>query len=90
MAPHDWHYVDPDLDQRPWRRFFGDRLLTVHQSAGGGDIHLSDPVQSRPVAPQSHDEDMAGAADAADAQPIPGLPVADESPASTDEPDTRP
>jgi GrpB-like predicted nucleotidyltransferase (UPF0157 family) len=22
LAPHDWHYVDPDLDQRPWRRFF--------------------------------------------------------------------
>jgi GrpB-like predicted nucleotidyltransferase (UPF0157 family) len=22
LAPHDWHSVDPDLDQRPWRRFF--------------------------------------------------------------------
>ena len=22
LAPHDWHYVDPDLDQRSWRRFF--------------------------------------------------------------------
>jgi GrpB-like predicted nucleotidyltransferase (UPF0157 family) len=22
LAPHDWHYVDPELDQRPWRRFF--------------------------------------------------------------------
>jgi GrpB-like predicted nucleotidyltransferase (UPF0157 family) len=22
LAPHDWHYVDPDLDRRPWRRFF--------------------------------------------------------------------
>jgi GrpB-like predicted nucleotidyltransferase (UPF0157 family) len=22
LAPHDWHYVDPELDQRPGRRFF--------------------------------------------------------------------
>lgn len=22
LQPHGWHYVDPDLDQRPWRRFF--------------------------------------------------------------------
>jgi GrpB-like predicted nucleotidyltransferase (UPF0157 family) len=22
LAPHDWHYVAPDLDQRPWRRFY--------------------------------------------------------------------
>ncbi|WP_029106212.1 GrpB family protein [Mycobacterium sp. URHD0025] len=22
LKPHSWHYVDPDLDQRPWRRFF--------------------------------------------------------------------
>jgi GrpB-like predicted nucleotidyltransferase (UPF0157 family) len=22
LAPHDWHFVDPELDQRPWRRFF--------------------------------------------------------------------
>ena len=22
LAPEGWHYVAPDLDQRPWRRFF--------------------------------------------------------------------
>jgi GrpB-like predicted nucleotidyltransferase (UPF0157 family) len=22
LGPNDWHYVDPDIDQRPWRRFF--------------------------------------------------------------------
>lgn len=22
LAAEDWHYVDPGLDQRPWRRFF--------------------------------------------------------------------
>jgi GrpB-like predicted nucleotidyltransferase (UPF0157 family) len=22
LAPHGWHYADPDLDQRPWRRLF--------------------------------------------------------------------
>jgi GrpB-like predicted nucleotidyltransferase (UPF0157 family) len=22
LCAYDWHYVDPDLDQRPWRRFF--------------------------------------------------------------------
>lgn len=22
LGPHDWHYVAPHLDQRPWRRFF--------------------------------------------------------------------
>ena len=22
LTPHAWHYVDPELDQRPWRRFF--------------------------------------------------------------------
>jgi GrpB-like predicted nucleotidyltransferase (UPF0157 family) len=22
LGPHDWHYIDPDLDRRPWRRFF--------------------------------------------------------------------
>ncbi|CPS23800.1 MULTISPECIES: GrpB family protein [Mycobacteriaceae] len=22
LASHNWHHVHPDLDQRPWRRFF--------------------------------------------------------------------
>lgn len=22
LAPHNWHYVPPELDQRPYRRFF--------------------------------------------------------------------
>lgn len=34
LAPYSWHFVDPDLDQRPWRRFF------VKVSAGRRVAHL--------------------------------------------------
>jgi GrpB-like predicted nucleotidyltransferase (UPF0157 family)/predicted nucleotidyltransferase len=33
LSKHDWHYVTPDLDQRPWRRFFvkvNEGLRTAH------------------------------------------------------------
>lgn len=35
LSEHDWHYVTPDLDQRPWRRFFvkvndGRRIAHLH------------------------------------------------------------
>jgi GrpB-like predicted nucleotidyltransferase (UPF0157 family) len=35
LSKHDWHYVTPDLDQRPWRRFFvkvdeGRRIAHLH------------------------------------------------------------
>lgn len=35
LGPHDWHYVAPNLDQRPWRRFFvkvagGRRIAHLH------------------------------------------------------------
>lgn len=34
LAAHGWHYVDPYLDQRPWRRFF------VKVAAGRRSAHL--------------------------------------------------
>lgn len=34
LTPHHWHYVDPELDQRPWRRFF------VKVSDGKRSAHL--------------------------------------------------
>ena len=35
LGPEHWHYVDPDLDARPWRRFFikasdGHRVAHLH------------------------------------------------------------
>lgn len=35
LGPNDWHYVAPNLDQRPWRRFFvnvagGRRIAHLH------------------------------------------------------------
>lgn len=35
LGPHDWHYVAPHLDQRPWRRLFvkiadGQRIAHLH------------------------------------------------------------
>jgi GrpB-like predicted nucleotidyltransferase (UPF0157 family) len=40
LALHDWHYVHPDLDQRPHRRFFvkfvdGRRAAHLHLMAAG-------------------------------------------------------
>lgn len=34
LAPRDWPYVVPDLDQRPWRRFF------VEVTGGRHSAHL--------------------------------------------------
>lgn len=39
LAPDGWHFVDPDLDQRPWRRFFvkvsgGRRCAHLHLMTG--------------------------------------------------------
>lgn len=35
LKPHGWHFVSPELDQRPWRRFFvevkgGQRVAHLH------------------------------------------------------------
>lgn len=32
LSKHDWHYVTPDLDRRPWRRFFV-KINEGHRSA---------------------------------------------------------
>ena len=34
LAADDWHYVEPDLDRRPWRRFF------IKVSGGRRSVHL--------------------------------------------------
>jgi GrpB-like predicted nucleotidyltransferase (UPF0157 family) len=36
LAPHGWHLMDPELDQRPWRRFFI-KVTDDHRSA---HLHL--------------------------------------------------
>ena len=36
LAPHGWHYVPPELDQRPYRRFFV-KVAKDHRSA---HLHL--------------------------------------------------
>ncbi len=36
LAPHGWHWVDPDLDQRPWRRFY----LKVTAGRRSAHLHL--------------------------------------------------
>jgi GrpB-like predicted nucleotidyltransferase (UPF0157 family) len=36
LAPHEWHYVHPDLDQRPYRRFF----VKVVDGRRGAHLHL--------------------------------------------------
>ena len=40
LGPHDWHYVAPHLDQRPWRRLFvkvadGRRIAHLHVMTAG-------------------------------------------------------
>lgn len=42
LAPYDWHFVPPELDQRPYRRFFiqaqGDhRVAQLHLLTAGSD-----------------------------------------------------
>jgi GrpB-like predicted nucleotidyltransferase (UPF0157 family) len=36
LAPHDWHYVDTEVDQRPWRRF----LVKVTDGRRTAHLHL--------------------------------------------------
>jgi hypothetical protein len=43
LAPHDWHYVDPELDQRPWRRFF----VKVTDGRRSAHLHLMPPDSPR-------------------------------------------
>jgi GrpB-like predicted nucleotidyltransferase (UPF0157 family) len=43
LAPHDWHYVDPDLDQRPWRRFF----VKVTEGRRSAHLHVMTPDSPR-------------------------------------------
>jgi GrpB-like predicted nucleotidyltransferase (UPF0157 family) len=42
LGPYGWHYVDPDLDQRPWRRFF------VKVAGGRRSAHLHVMVRDSP------------------------------------------
>jgi GrpB-like predicted nucleotidyltransferase (UPF0157 family) len=43
VAPHDWHYVDPDLDQRPWRRLF----VKVTDGLRSAHLHVMTPASPR-------------------------------------------
>jgi GrpB-like predicted nucleotidyltransferase (UPF0157 family) len=59
LAPHQWHYVGPDLDQRPWRRFFvkvtGDRrsahlhVMTSESSRWHEQITFRDALRADPA-----------------------------------------
>jgi GrpB-like predicted nucleotidyltransferase (UPF0157 family) len=58
LAAHDWHYVHPDLDQRPYRRFFvkvvdGRRDAHLHVLVAGGprwrgQLAFRDALRTRP------------------------------------------
>lgn len=43
LAPHHWHYVGPDLDQRPWRRFF----VKVTDGRRSAHLHVMTPDSPR-------------------------------------------
>jgi GrpB-like predicted nucleotidyltransferase (UPF0157 family) len=43
LAPHHWHYVDPNLDERPWRRFFV-KVIGGRRSA---HLHVMTPDSPR-------------------------------------------
>ena len=43
LEPHGWHYVDPDLDQRPWRRFF----VKVSEGRRSAHLHVMTPDSAR-------------------------------------------
>ncbi|ART67335.1 hypothetical protein BTO20_00840 [Mycobacterium dioxanotrophicus] len=36
LSKHDWHYVTPDLDRRPWRRFF----VKVNEGHRSAHLHI--------------------------------------------------
>jgi GrpB-like predicted nucleotidyltransferase (UPF0157 family) len=58
LAPHNWHYVTPELDQRHWRRFFvkvvdGRRsahlhLMTLESSSWHERIMFRDALRTNP------------------------------------------
>jgi GrpB-like predicted nucleotidyltransferase (UPF0157 family) len=43
LAPYDWQYVDPDLDKRPWRRFF----IKVTHGRRSAHLHVMTPDSPR-------------------------------------------
>lgn len=43
LSPHAWHYVPPELDGRPWRRF----LVKVAADRRVAHLHLLDPATPR-------------------------------------------
>jgi GrpB-like predicted nucleotidyltransferase (UPF0157 family) len=43
LSTHGWHYVDPDLDQRPWRRFF----VRVTDGRRSAHLHVMKPDTPR-------------------------------------------
>lgn len=43
LQPHGWYYVDPELDQRPWRRFF----VKVADGRRSAHLHVMTPDSSR-------------------------------------------
>ncbi|MGW4096577.1 GrpB family protein [Mycobacterium sp. NPDC004974] len=43
LQPHGWHYVDPDLDRRPWRRFF----VKVTGGRRSAHLHVMTPDSPR-------------------------------------------
>ncbi|MHA6630469.1 GrpB family protein [Pseudonocardia sichuanensis] len=43
LAPHGWHYVPPELDQRPYRRFF---VKVVHDRRAA-HLHLMTTASAR-------------------------------------------
>lgn len=43
LHPHGWHYVDPDLDRRPWRRFF----VKVTEGRRSAHLHVMTPDSPR-------------------------------------------
>ena len=59
LQPHGWHYVDSDLDQRPWRRFFvkvteGRRtahlhIMTLDSPRWRQQLIFRDTLRAKPV-----------------------------------------
>lgn len=43
LQPYGWHYVDPDLDRRPWRRFF----VKVTEGRRSAHLHAMTPGSPR-------------------------------------------
>ncbi|WP_135451751.1 GrpB family protein [Mycobacterium sp. DL99] len=39
LQPHGWHYVDPDVDRRPWRGFF----VKVVEGRRSAHLHVMTP-----------------------------------------------